>query len=380
MEDEHIDATIEKLVPGGDGLARINGLTVFIPGVLPGERVSARLIQRKKGWAKMMPVDILERSPDRRRSFCPVFERCGGCSWQHISYPAQINAKTSFCREALIRQGKFSTASIPPFHVTPSPSRAYRCRIRPVVLEGGRAGFRAAESKSVVPVSFCPVATPEVNRFFADIPAGMKPGTEPVVFGESGLYAVEGVHPQAEAWVASRRFLFPTGSFFQSNLNPLDDLIDFALEEAAFGENHIALDLYGGVGLFGAFLSDLFESVVGVERDPDTAKAWRRHVGKNGVFYAMALESWVKQASGVRPDYVIVDPPRTGLSESVREVLCEMKIPRFTYVSCDPVTQARDLKAFSDAGYILEAYGVFDLYPQTPHVETVARLRFGGDS
>jgi len=380
MDEEYIEAIIEKLVPGGDGLARVNGLTVFIPGVLPGERVSARLNKRKKGWARAMSADIMEASPDRRRPFCSLFGSCGGCSLQHMSYSSQIIAKASFCQEALIRQGKFPTESIPPFHITRSPPQGYRCRIRPVVVGGGRAGFRTAESNQVVPVSFCPVATPEVNRFFADIPAGLKPGSEPVVFGESGLYAVEGIHQHAEARVASRRFLFPTGSFFQSNLNPLKELLDFALEGAASAGHRIALDLYGGVGLFGVFLSDLFESVVGVDRDSDASEAWMRHVGDKGRYYAMRLESWVKKHSRIRPDYAIVDPPRTGLSESVRGVLCEMKIPRFTYVSCDPVTQARDLKVLSEAGYVLEAYGVFDLYPQTPHVETVARLRWGGDS
>jgi 23S rRNA (uracil1939-C5)-methyltransferase len=141
MDDEYIEAIIEKLVPGGDGLARVNGLTVFIPGVLPGERVSARLNKRKKGWARGIPADIMEASPDRRRAFCSLFGSCGGCSWQHMSYASQINAKASFCQEALIRQGKFPTESIPPFHIIPSPPQEYRCRVRPVVVGGGRRAF-----------------------------------------------------------------------------------------------------------------------------------------------------------------------------------------------------------------------------------------------
>ena len=135
------------------------------------------------------------------------------------------------------------------------------------------------------------------------------------------------------------------------------------------------MDLYGGVGLFGAFLADRFDRVIGVDRDRKSGDWWKLNVGPNGTFHPLSLENWAGRRSSTKPDFIVVDPPRGGLSPSVRRVIARLKVPDIAYVSCNPVTQARDLKDLRSAGYELVRYGVFDLYPQTPHVETVSILR-----
>jgi len=374
MLKDEIEVTIEKLIPGGDGLARLDGMAVFVPGTLPGERVKARITERKKGWAKTSRPEILEASPDRQSPFCPLFGECGGCSWQHISYDVQLASKASFSREALIRQGGFTEDEIPEFLLTSSRPEAYRSRIRPHILPGGKTGFHSEGSDRIVPVPFCPVATAGVNRFLAVPPDDLESGSTPVVFGDERDFWTAGIDAEARAVVKGKTFNFPPEAFFQSNMYPLGDLIDFALKDAGIHGQSCGMDLYGGVGLFGAFLSETFETVVGVDRDKRTKKYWKQHVGKNGTFHPISLEDWIRRRIEPRPDFIIVDPPRTGLSPSIRKLLARLKVPQISYVSCNPVTQARDIKDLRAAGYKLSSYGVFDLSPQTAHVETVARL------
>jgi len=374
MIKDEIEVTIEKLIPGGDGLARLDGMAIFIPGTLPGERVKAVIAEQKKGWAKTGIPEILEASPDRQSPFCPLFGQCGGCSWQYIAYDTQLEAKASFSREALIRQGGFSEDEIPDFLLTSSPPEAYRSRIRPYIISGGKAGFHSSGSDQIVPIPYCPVATLGVNRFLSSVPAVLEAGENPVVFGDKKDFWTGGIDPEAKVVIKGKSFIFPPEAFFQSNMFPLADLIDFALKDADLGGNRCGMDLYGGVGLFGAFLAGTFETVVGVDRDKRTKQYWKANVGKNGTFHPISLEDWIRRRIEPKPDFIIVDPPRTGLSPSIRRLLSRLKVPRLSYVSCNPVTQARDIKDLRAAGYKLDAYGVFDLSPQTPHVETVARL------
>ena len=375
MDGDLIEATVEKLVPGGEGLARVDGQAVFVPGGLPGERIRAPVADRRRRWMRTGSPRILEASDDRREAFCPLFGECGGCLWQHLEYSAQLRAKESFVREALARQGGIPEEDQPAIRTVASRPRNYRCRIRPRIRSDGRPGFRASGSHRVVPIPHCPIAVDAVNDFFAD--PRMEPGgpTEPVVFGQGRRHWVSGRDDEARAELGGRTFRFPPDAFFQSNLDPLEDLVDFVLSGIDPDERRLALDLYGGVGLFGSYLADRFDAVIGVERDRRAREAWIRHVGIRGTFHTSSLEAWATGAAAVRPDFIVVDPPRSGLSPPVRGTLKSLAARNLAYVSCDPVTQARDLYDLGSGGYRIAALGLFDLYPQTPHVETVALLR-----
>ncbi len=385
MPSDHVQTVVEKLVPGGEGLARPDGQVCFIPGVLPGEHVKAPVIQRKKGWLRCGKPEILKSSPQRQQPFCALFGICGGCSWQHIPLQLQLETKLQFCREALRRQGGLSDENSGGFQLSDiqgqaSSGRSTRVRIRPLVLSGGRAAFRAAGSHEPVPVAVCPMLSSGLNCFLGnegrDKRARLAQGSQPLVFGGEQNFWVQGQDALACARVDGREFHFPPGVFFQSSLELLPELIRFALSGSGAQpvSGRTALDLYGGVGLFGSFLADYYERVIGVERDERSRQAWEAHVGKRGKFYAQTLEQWVRRRRGVSPDCIVVDPPRSGLGKTVVQGLIELSSPRLVYVSCNPVTQARDIKQFLLAGYGITAYRMFDLYPQTPHMETVCIL------
>jgi 23S rRNA (uracil1939-C5)-methyltransferase len=193
---------------------------------------------------------------------------------------------------------------------------------------------------------------------------------------ESGAGASEASREEVYADVLGKAIRFDLRCFFQSNLEMLERLVPWSLDGLAGGT---AMDLYCGAGLFGAFLADRFRRVVAVEENP-AALAWaRRNIpGEGHLFLEGRLEDLAAAGrlggAGSPPEAVVVDPPRPGLDPAVRAWLAAARPPRLVYVSCNPVTLARDLKDLLAAGYRLDALRLFDFYPQTAHVEAAARL------
>ncbi len=407
-------AVIEKLVAGGDGLARIDGQVVFVPFSLPGEEVRVEVRPRRegarKGFATGAIREILRPSPRRVEAPCPVFGVCGGCAWQHIDYAEQTRLKAGLAAEALERIGRLRPQDLPGISgaaddaaggkrigllpPAPSPPYGYRNRVQLHRDSRGRLGFRKRASHAVVPIRGCPIAVPAINAFLADPAAGRPPGRDRfLVFGADDWLAVEGgaaggrpgglrlagSGPLAVEMLG-RRIEFQVKTFFQSNLGLLPRLVAAAVEGLA---GRRALDLYCGVGLFASFLADSFEQVTAVEQNPLSLAFARRNVaGRPGArhrFHAARLEDWVRRAPLDEPlDAAVVDPPRAGLSPQVTAYLLARKPGRLVYVSCDAATLARDLARLLAGGYRLEELRLFDFYPQTAHLEAVARLSSGG--
>jgi 23S rRNA (uracil1939-C5)-methyltransferase len=448
-----MELTIEKLVPGGDGLARHEGKVYFVPMTLPGERVRVRVIDSKKDFARAEAVEILSPSPDRAKPGCPVFGRCGGCDWQHIAYQAQLREKVSMVEDALRRTGGLT---FPGIQIEGGKPWRYRNRIQIHRGPDGKAGFLARTSHAVVPIATCPVsgtafdylfnrpvgAAPrpsedarernasgrdrrnedgwnrdrrgEGRRFAAwthPLPDGagdiliseepgatgpgliLPPAASAVSADPEGPQAdsartgpgtpvpeylgprVEGTTGEIDASILGRTIRFDLRCFFQSNVEMVEKLIPFALEGL---KGEMALDLYCGVGLFGAFLKDAFARVLAVEENPISLEYALRNIGDTHDFLRGRVEDLLGQERGMlascRPDAIVVDPPREGLDAAVRDFLIAKKPPRLVYVSCNPVTLARDLKILLARGFALDDLRLFDFYPQTAHVEAVAKL------
>ncbi|MDQ3000404.1 MAG: class I SAM-dependent RNA methyltransferase [Fibrobacterota bacterium] len=452
-----MELTIEKLVPGGDGLARHEGKVIFVPMTLPGEKVRVRIVDSKKDFARAEPVEILTPSPDRVTPPCPVFGRCGGCDWQHISYEAQLREKVAMVEDALRRTGGLI---FPGLAIEPGKPWRYRNRIQIHRRPSGEGGFLARTSHAVVPIKTCPVASEAFDPLFSrpgnptdsvtsvpfqereafreptvrerraealsgyphkgrdgsggnsgnaddegrrysawthpqlgaagdflisDEPDATGPG---IIVSRTGDGALESkpipeyLGPRAEGTkgeiavdILGKTIRFDLRCFFQSNLEMIEKLIPFALEGL---EGEEALDLYCGVGLFGAFLKDRFKRVLAVESNSVSLEYALRNIGDTHHFLRGRLEDLLLEErghlAGCRPDAIVVDPPRDGLEKTVREFLIAKKPARIVYVSCNPVTLARDLKTLLAAGFILDDLRLFDLYPQTAHVEAVAKL------
>lgn len=387
-------------MPGGEGLARHEGKVVFVAGGLPGERVRARLTEAKKDYARAETMEILSPSPERVEPGCPLAGRCGGCDWLHLDYHAQLRHKVALAEDALRRMGGLAW---PDLAIEAGSPWGYRNRLQLRPAPGGGLGFLARGSHAVVPAAACPVAHPAAAAFLLTPTGGPVPSPLPTPEGfldgppvretprggppdrllawghgaESRL-ALEG-SPDAAREIAidilGKTIRFDLRCFFQSNTALLETLVPYALHGLA---GDVAMDLYCGVGLFGAFLADRFRTVLAVEENPVSLAYARRNLpGAGHHFLEGRLEDLVLQGRlppGRAPEAVIVDPPRPGLDQAVRDWLAETRPSRLVYVSCNPVTLARDLKSLTASGFRLTDLRLFDFYPQTAHVEAVAKL------
>jgi 23S rRNA (uracil1939-C5)-methyltransferase len=366
--------SIVKCVPGGDGLGFLEGKAVFVPGVLAGERVAVRVTRRRKDFDNAALVEVLEPSPRRVTPGCKYAGGCGGCDWQHMAYEEQLRQKAAMVQEALFRTGRMEREAP---SIEPSPAWGARNRVQIHRDAVGALGYMAARSDSVVAVDHCPIVAPTLDAMFrnrAPAPEGLNRFT---VFSDGAFLAVEGRDDARDLSVRvhGRDISFSVGCFFQSNLVVLEKLVPWALEGLSGGT---AADLYSGVGLFGSFLAERFPRIICVESSAMSMSYARKNVrGAATELNPVSVEQWITGgAARAALDAVVVDPPRAGLSPEVREWLLRAAPHRLVYVSCNPVTLARDLGALVTGGFHLDDLRLFDFYPQTSHVESVARLSF----
>jgi 23S rRNA (uracil1939-C5)-methyltransferase len=422
---------IEKLIYGGDGLARIpsdegRNKAVFVPFVIDGERVDTTTTEEKPGFARAQIESVVEPSPHRADPPCPYFYRCGGCQYQHIGYEHQLDAKAAIQLESLQRVAKITRTEPPVIHA--SPPWNYRNRTRMKVNSAGdfAVGYYRFRSHELLPVEECPISSPLINRalgaiwelgragrirgvseieyfanqddskllielFAADPQSAEVKRTAQAIREQmkeiSGVWAFrrqrdedapasEGVLLAGDAALTYRTnradYRVSGGSFFQVNRHLLDDLVSVVCD----GESGaLALDLYAGVGLFSVPLSKHFEKVVAAEIAPSSADDLHANVPRNVKAVRATTEDYLQRnAPKQRPDLVVVDPPRGGLGTRVTDALARLAPARITYVSCDPTTLARDLHALLGAGYKLDELHLVDLFPQTFHMESVVKL------
>jgi 23S rRNA (uracil1939-C5)-methyltransferase len=371
--------TITKLVAGGDGLAFVDGKATFVPGVLPGEQVRIRVIQRRKDFDRAELLEVIIPAAERTAPPCRLAGVCGGCDWLHVRYEEQLRQKVALVRETLRRTGHIEREQV---EIVPSPPLGVRSRAQVHRGHDGRLGYMGAGTNRVVPVESCPIVVPAINGLFdgsLHSPAGLDRFT---VWSDGTTTAVEGNDDRRDLSVAvgGRSLSLSVGCFFQSNLPVLEKLLPWALEGL---EGRAAADLYCGVGLFGAFLQEGFARLVLVESSTTSMSHAARNCPAAGAeLYPMEVEQWTTTAAARGPfDAVVVDPPRTGLSAEVRQWLCARPPARLVYVSCNPVTLARDLGHLCAEGFALDELKLFDFYPQTSHVEAVAKLsRWAGST
>ncbi len=395
------EVKIEKWVYGGAGLARTAEGVTLVPFVMPGERVKLEGARRRAGVMEARAAEIVEKSPDRVEPACAVFSRCGGCHYQMAPYGFQIDAKLAILREVLERVGRLKAPE--EIRVVQGEPWGYRNRSQ-FHFGHHTLGYRMAGSEKVVDVAECPISAPAVNAALKALRAARRDRRFPRFLkqvelftnGERTMVNVldteqgRGVSKGFFAWLAERipgaadgeifyeacgeRFRVSHRSFFQVNRFLIGPLVECALEGA---EGEEALDLYAGVGLFTVPLARRIARVTGVESDGSAARDLEFNLAAAGV----AAEARRRQAEQYledltkRPDFVLADPPRAGLGKRVVKELIRLRPPRMNIVSCDPATLARDLAALCGAGYEMEGLVLIDLFPQTYHMETVARLR-----
>jgi 23S rRNA (uracil1939-C5)-methyltransferase len=372
-----LTVTIERILPGGLGLAHAAGRTIFVGLAAPGDVARVRIdrVQGKVAFASM--VEIVTPGPSRVAPPCRYFGECGGCDCQQLTYEAQLAAKVEIVKDCLRRIAKIEP---PEVSITPAPRQwGYRTRAE-WQREGRRLGYFARRSHRVCDVSECAVLAPELQTALAglrrqDLPAGVTEINAQT--GDDGTSLAPLSVKDVNIRVGAHTYRLNANSFFQSSPDLLEPLIEFALTGAA-GET--ALDLYCGVGLFTLPLAERFARVVGVENNLAAVEYAQTNLIGAGFLHADAVYSTVGEwlAENLNEwrgaDFALLDPPRAGVEPGAVETLLKLAPKRISYVSCDPATLARDLRGLLNGGYALTAIQAFDLFPQTHHVETVARF------
>lgn len=383
-----IEVTIERILPGGLGLAHAGGKTLLVSLAAPGDRVLAK-IEREQGRVAFASIqEIIAPSPVRIAPPCPYFGRCGGCDFQQLSYDAQLNAKVEIIRDCLHRIARIDFSDEIP--MTPSPDIwNYRSRAQwQHDPQRRRLGYFERASHNVCDVAECPVLAPELATAFKNLREQMKEGLLPdgltefqVVAGDEGAALAPGLpdQPMREVIrvISGHRYRFSAEGFFQINHSLLEALIAAATKGAA---GQLAIDLYCGAGLFTLPLAQQFERVIGVEANASAIDFAQRNAADanldNVTLEVSTVAEWLEGNSRefAPVDFVLLDPPRAGAEAGAINGVLALSPRHISYVSCDPATLARDLKELLAGGYELNSVDAFDMFPQTHHVETVVHL------
>jgi 23S rRNA (uracil1939-C5)-methyltransferase len=379
---DEVEVEVEKLVEGGQGLARWQGVPIFIPRSAPGDRLRVRIVERRADYGRAEIVEVLAPGAGRRPPPCPHFGVCGGCDLQHLDDVLQSDLKAAAVRETLKRLG--GVASSVPIELIRGAAWAYRQRaqVHTAGAEGEiHVGFHARRGSEVVPVETCPVLVPELESFLPRLVESLPtapPRRIDLLVGDAGELSsaprAAGL-PQQEVSIAVGRYRYELDArcFFQAHRELLPRLVQ---EVVGPWKGQQAFDLYAGVGLFSLPLAMNYGRVLAVEGDGVAGRFLRRNARRERLegldFEHSAVESWIDRLPAAA-DRVIVDPPRTGLTRRTSEQIARQRPLRLTYVSCHAATLARDLKILAP-GLAVERITLFDLFPQTGHMETVVQL------
>jgi 23S rRNA (uracil1939-C5)-methyltransferase len=421
-----VELDVEKAVYRGQGLARHEGQVVFVPRAAPGDRVRARIESAGGGFARARVEQVLRHGPGWREAPCPLADRCGGCTYQGRDYPAQLALKEAVLRETLARAGAPWDGAIA---VHPSPEAGWRVRaslhVQPVP-DGVRLGLHEEGTHRVVDLEGCLQLSEDMNLAQRAVAAalGRRPrlaarvrrvdlaeagdgrqrvaalDTDLTVAEAAGAAAVadevpgltgfgvvarSGRHetylslrgePWIEAVVDGIALRAHVRSFFQANRFLLGDLV--ASVKAHTPPGGRVLDLYAGVGLFALPLARAAADVRAIEIDAGAVAYGQENVARSGLPNVRLERGDVAAALGALPvdegERIVLDPPRAGAGPEVVAAIAARRPLSIVYVSCDPSTLARDLKGFAALGYVPSAVELFDLFPDTFHLETVVAL------
>ncbi|MBW2664782.1 MAG: class I SAM-dependent RNA methyltransferase [Deltaproteobacteria bacterium] len=383
---ETLELRIDELAAGGDGVGRADdGRVVFVPFTAPGDRVRVRVERAHARFLNAKVEALLEPSPHRSDPVCAVFGSCGGCAWQHVDYKAQLDAKAKIVCDAFQRiAGTAAPAKLP---ITPSPAEyGYRSRAR-VFVHAGRVGFRRPRSHALCETERCPILAPPLQHALVGLARSeaVHDGEWELVAGDDSSRAVEVGRDDGlrVGWrLAEDRFEVSAGVFAQSNAGLFGPL-EMAVVGAA-GEGALVYDFFAGAGFFTLGLARRFERVLALESNRAAARDLEHNLAAAGLsnvrVSAERLEHALHDGSldGERPDAIVLDPPRTGLPPGSSDALAQLEPERIVYLACDPATQARDVGYLIGSGYRLARLEAFDLFPQTPHVESLAVLELAG--
>jgi len=360
--------TIRKIISSGEGIGWSDGVTYFVPGVIPGETVEILADRPVRRARRATDLRVVEPVPLRKEPPCPLFGRCGGCDLLHMPYELQRETKLSILKD-LFHQQKVQLAIEPQF--VPLPEFGLRTRTKVRILDGLPTFSRRA-SHERIPFDRCPLIHPALNDIVRTDAAARKGGEISYEYApRSGGWSPR--DPMVEKWVKNESFCVSHGSFFQASEEGASALVD--LLERTLDEERPAtmLDLFCGVGLFSRFAARRGVTVTGVELSESAAADFTANLGNGARFVRADLERDTELPDA---DLVVADPPRTGLPERLATAIVSSGAGTVLLVSCDAATFVRDTERLRRAGrFTLRSLTIVDQFPATRHLEVAALLK-----
>lgn len=393
----------EKMVFGGNTIAKINSKAVFIPYTMPDETLSINIVQQKNDYDLAEIVKILEPSEHRVTPPCEYYGICGGCNMMHIDTEYQHEIRKNMLIDIFKKNNIDISDKV---EIISGPDFGYRSRFQ--FRDGG---LSEKSGNTIIPIKKCLCADDSINEYLEKTPLEQRPKGRIHFFGTSKIDGTDKVRfetpaaqenkspklkgksakkikPKENHYFAGtilsqdnfvtvelngKKVSFDVRGFFQSNLNVFEKVLSLINSTLPEGKN--ILDMYAGCGSISTFLADKYENVVLVEHNRDALVFAEMNMqNKKHVSYGLSGENWVKNCASLcgKFDACVVDPPRSGIEAAVANYLCKSKIPFIRSLSCDPTTHARDAQKLIAAGYKLEKIYLLDFYPHTSHIESLA--------
>lgn len=386
---------IDKLAHNFKGIAKVNDKVVFVEDVLPTEIVDVRIVKDKKHYSEGVSTNIIEKSSDRVDSICPYFKECGGCSTGYIKYDKALIYKKSIVKDII---KKYAGYDVDPEIISNYQEYKYRNKVTLRVLNGNLA-YTKEGSNELININKCYLVNDNINNIISTLNnidlTGLSEviirGTDDIMvilYGDiNGSIVINELKDKVSSIILNDKVIYGNEyttikvgkykysiyprSFFQVNTDMISKLYDKVLEYA--GTSKALTDLYCGAGTIGIYLAKNFDTVKGIEINKaaiDSANLNKKINNINNISFECKNAN---EISNISSDVVVVDPPRSGLDKKTINTLLNSSSKKIVYVSCDPITLARDLNILKER-YELKDITLFDMFPNTRHIETVCNL------
>jgi tRNA/tmRNA/rRNA uracil-C5-methylase (TrmA/RlmC/RlmD family) len=380
---DRVTIKIESIAFGGEGVGRIDNFVVFVPFAAPGDELAIEITQLKKKFIRGKILKIIKSSPARENPLCRYYENCGGCCYQHLKYEHQLKIKKKQVQEAFWKIGKIA---FPPVLEPIAAPKIYHYRGKAqyhakAISNGWKIGFLDISGGKLVDIESCEIMEETINeklRFLRkNKPLRGYDDARLTIW--SDFFIDQGIEKESIVRVVKgKNFLVPRDGFFQANLYLTDRLVDEVCRLAVTDDINTLVDAYCGCGLFSIFLSSYAKNVIGIEISEKSVKYAQINAENAGVknvkFVCGDIENVLRGKllpPGDKINLIILDPPRIGCEKPVLEEIVNLQPQKIIYVSCNPATQARDVKYLNECGYDLQSLLPVDMFPQTEHIEVI---------
>ena len=385
---EQIDLKLERNSKIGDTIATYGDATVYVMGGILGEDVKARVIGKRRGYIVAQVLEVISPSPDRVEPPCKYYGQCTGCQWQHIDYKHQLELKRKTVQDELDRT--LQVDSIKVSDTLPSPNQFnYRNHARFTIGRNGVLGFVNRGSRQFVQIDKCMIMHPGINQILCELQEKCAETTQlSIRYGiNTNEWLVQPTlqnldiplksgQTHYEELMLDRKFRVAASSFFQVNTPQAENVVNLLKTGLNLTGKELLVDAYAGVGTFAALLSPYCRKIIAIEESASAVKdAAINTLGIDNLEFREGKTEAVLDSIEYIPEAVILDPPRAGCHVKALNALKNLGPKRVCYVSCDPVTLARDLAILCEGNYQIQNVQPIDMFPQTYHTECIVTLQ-----